>query len=158
MNDGCFHSKRNVSEFSLSRPTCLNLPPSIVSCEPRNNLLQRKTLHVSQLIAFAFFGKYLAHGVCDCVETFDTRAIFLHVSGRGNVFLCSDPNIVVTPEDIDRVVGKLEQDGKFGDDNRVGFPDQLHRVSVLRRKHVSAERFHFSSARKDFRLETPLAL
>eukprot|EP00904_Undaria_pinnatifida_P009091 jgi/Undpi1/5311/HiC_scaffold_2.g00592.m1 len=57
------------------------------------------------------------------------------LQGRGNVFLCSDPNIVVTPEDIDRVVGKLEQDGKFGDDNRAGFPDQLHRVSVLRRKH-----------------------
>lgn len=65
---------------------------------------------------------------------------FVNVSGRGNVFLCSDPNIVVTAQDIDRVVGQLEQDGKFGDDNRAGFPDELHRVSVLRRKHVSAKR------------------
>lgn len=58
-------------------------------------------------------------------------------SGRGNIFLCSDPNTVVTAQDIDKVVGRLEHEGKFGDDNRAGFPDQLHRVSVLRRKHVS---------------------
>ena len=43
----------------------------------------------------------------------------------------------MTAKHIDNVVGRLELDGKFGDDNRARFPNQLHRVSVLRRKHVS---------------------
>ncbi|CAM9544577.1 unnamed protein product, partial [Laminaria digitata] len=41
---------------------------------------------------------------------------------------------VVTARDIDNVVGQLEIDGKFGEDNRAGFPGQLHRLSVLRRR------------------------
>lgn len=43
---------------------------------------------------------------------------------------------MVTAQDIDKVVGRLELEGKFGADNRAGIPDQLHRVSVLRRKNV----------------------
>lgn len=44
---------------------------------------------------------------------------------------------MVTAKDIDKVIRRLELGGKFGDDNRARFPNQLHRVSVLRRKHVS---------------------
>lgn len=58
----------------------------------------------------------------------------LAVAGRGRVYLCSDDRVVVTKEHIDKVVGRLQLEGKFGDDNRAGFPGQLHRVSVMRRK------------------------
>lgn len=52
------------------------------------------------------------------------------------MFLCCDKDVVVTAGHIDKVVGQLERDGKIGDDNRAGFPGQLHRVSVLRGREV----------------------
>lgn len=45
----------------------------------------------------------------------------------------------MTAEDINKVVGRLELEGRFGQDNRAGFPGQLHRLSVMRRKKVSGE-------------------
>lgn len=48
---------------------------------------------------------------------------------------------MVTAQDLDMVVGRLEVDGKFDEDNRAGFPNQLHRISVLRRKvYIRAKR------------------
>lgn len=52
--------------------------------------------------------------------------------------MCSDESVVVTPTHIDQVVGRLELEGRFGEDNRAGFPGQLHRLSVMRRKQVRA--------------------
>lgn len=54
--------------------------------------------------------------------------------GHGRVFLCSDESVVVTKEHIDELVGELDREGRFGDDNRAGFPGQLHRLSVMRTK------------------------
>ncbi|CAM9232289.1 unnamed protein product, partial [Laminaria digitata] len=57
--------------------------------------------------------------------------------GRGRIFLCSDESRVVAAKHIKKVVGPLLQEGRFGDDNRAGFPGQLHRVSVLRGRKVN---------------------
>lgn len=50
------------------------------------------------------------------------------------MYLCSDENIEVSKEDINKVVTNLEVDGKTEQDNRAEFPRQLHRVSVVRDK------------------------
>lgn len=45
----------------------------------------------------------------------------------------------MTKEDIHGIVGELERDGSIGNDNRAGFPGQLHRLSVMRDKvHASS--------------------
>lgn len=45
----------------------------------------------------------------------------------------------MTAKDLKKVVGRLDLEGKFGQDNRAGFPGQLHRLSVMRRKQVSGK-------------------
>lgn len=69
-------------------------------------------------------------------RTPDTHVNSTTSPGRGRIFLCSDENRLVTAQDIDKVVGRLEHERRFGDDNRAGFPGQLHRLSVMRRKQV----------------------
>ncbi|CAN0118413.1 unnamed protein product [Ectocarpus fasciculatus] len=60
------------------------------------------------------------------------RRPYATLQGRGKLFLCSDKSVVVTKEHIDRVVGRLDLEGKFAGDNRAGVPGQLHRISVMR--------------------------
>ncbi|CAM9105391.1 unnamed protein product, partial [Scytosiphon promiscuus] len=60
------------------------------------------------------------------------RRPYALLQGRGRLFLCSDETVVATKEHIDKVVGKLNAEGKFAGDNRAGVPGQLHRISVMR--------------------------
>eukprot|EP00752_Nemacystus_decipiens_P003801 g3497.t1 len=48
------------------------------------------------------------------------------------LYLCNNETIVVARAHIDKVVGRLDSEGRFGFDNRAGVPGQLHRVSVMR--------------------------
>ncbi|CAN0066914.1 unnamed protein product, partial [Sphacelaria rigidula] len=57
-----------------------------------------------------------------------------HLKDRGRIFLCSNERVVVTKEHINMVVGDLDRQRRIGDDNRAGFPGQLHRLSVMRDK------------------------
>ncbi|CAM9127917.1 unnamed protein product [Laminaria digitata] len=97
-------------------------------------------LEVLQLVPQAFLEEHLSPRHAKNLE--DLQEIVLDegrrpkalLQERGRIFLCSDENRVVTAQDIDKVVGRLEHEGRFGDDNRAGFPGQLHRLSVMRRK------------------------
>lgn len=62
----------------------------------------------------------------------------LACSERGKLYLCNDEAVVVTKAHIDRAVGRLNSEGRFGHDNRAGVPGQLHRVSVMRSREVEA--------------------
>lgn len=66
--------------------------------------------------------------------------------GRGRIYLCSDESVVVTKKDIEKLVGRLDLEGKFGDDNRAGFPGQLHRLSVMRRTKVRCDLYQICRA------------
>lgn len=57
-------------------------------------------------------------------------------TGRGKLYLCSDEAVVVTKGHIEKMVGRLDSEGRFGADNRAGLPGQLHRISVMRSKQV----------------------
>lgn len=57
-------------------------------------------------------------------------------SERGKLYLCDDETVVVTKAHVDKVVGRLDSEGRFGHDNRAGVPGQLHRVSVMRSREV----------------------
>lgn len=57
------------------------------------------------------------------------RAFF---GSRRLVFLCDDPTVTVTQEELDHALQRLE--GKFGPDNRAGIDGSLHRISAMRCK------------------------
>lgn len=45
---------------------------------------------------------------------------------------------MVTKGHIEKIVGRLDSEGRFGADNRAGLPGQLHRISVMRSKQVTS--------------------
>ncbi|CAN0239697.1 unnamed protein product [Pylaiella littoralis] len=56
------------------------------------------------------------------------------VKGRGKVYMCKDPDVVVTRYHLSCVVGELEHRGLLRADNTAGFDGLLHRVGVMRDK------------------------
>eukprot|EP00904_Undaria_pinnatifida_P009099 jgi/Undpi1/5319/HiC_scaffold_2.g00600.m1 len=55
-------------------------------------------------------------------------------TGSATVWVCLAVTASCTSQLDVEVVGRLELEGRFGEDNRAGFPGQLHRLSVMRRK------------------------